>query len=56
MDIINHPPTTQQQSQLSVIDKLKEAAMAQANSQSLGNYKINEKESNYGNFLIPILP
>lgn len=36
--------------------QLKCAALAQANSQSLGIYKLNEKETNYGNFLIPILP
>lgn len=45
----NNSTNTQQQ-------QLKAAAMAQANSQSLGNYKINERETNYGNFIIPILP
>lgn len=38
------------------IEKLKAAAMAQANSQSLGTFKLNEKDSQYGNFLIPIPP
>ena len=46
----SHSQQKQQQQQL------KGAAMAQANSQSLGNFKLNEKETNYGNFLIPILP
>lgn len=54
MDNRQYHPITQQQSQPH--DKLKGAAMAQANSQSLGTYKVNEKDSNYGNFLIPILP
>lgn len=38
------------------IEKLKAAAMAQAISQSLGSFKLNEKDSQYGNFLIPIPP
>lgn len=39
-----------------IMEKLKAAAMAQAASQSLGNYKPCEGDSQYGNFLIPTLP
>jgi hypothetical protein len=38
------------------LDKLKVASLAQAANQSLGTYKCNESDSNYGNFLIPVLP
>ena len=38
------------------LEKLKLAAMAQANNQSLGTYTSNEGEAIYGNFLIPVLP
>lgn len=39
-----------------IMNKLKSAAMEQATNQSLGNFKLNDNDSNYGNFLIPTLP
>lgn len=39
-----------------IMEKLKAAAMAQATNQSLGIYKQNDGDSQYGNFLVPTLP